>query len=156
MHPWSAPRIAVEKELIKEYGLRNKKEIWKAESKLLDIKRQVKHIVASSTKQAEKEKTSLISKLFRYNLIQKDTKVEEILSLTIHNLLKRRLQTIVFEKKLTHSPLQARQLITHRHVFIENRIVAIPSYFVTRDEEQKITLSPNIKIFEQEKKQSKK
>jgi|SRR3989344_3587467 len=150
IHPWSGSRILGEKDIIKNYGLQNKKEIWRAESKLLLIKKQVKRIIASSSEQSEREKMQLLSKLFRYNLIQKETKLDEILGLQINDVLERRLQTIVFKKNLAKSQIQARQFITHGHILIDNKRVTMPSYFVTRDEENKITLSSHLKIFEQE------
>ena len=156
IHPWSGSRILEEKDIIKAYGLQNKKEIWKAESKLSLIKKQVKKIIASSSEQVEKEKTQLISKLFRYNLIQKDTKLEEILGLQLNHILERRLQTIVFKKNLAKSQIQARQFITHGHIFIDNRKVTVPSYFVNRDEENKISLNSKIQISAQEGKETKK
>src|SRR5450756_3042165 len=55
--------------------------------------------------------------------------------------LERRLQTIVFRKGLTRTIFQARQLITHGHVTIDNRRVTIPGYIVPKAEEAQITYS---------------
>jgi len=32
-HPWQEDRIKAENELVKKYGLKNKKEVWKARTK---------------------------------------------------------------------------------------------------------------------------
>jgi len=144
MHPWSGVRITIEKVIVKNYGVGNKKEIWRAESKLSSIKKQVKKIIASRTAQAEKEQQQLLSKLFKYNLAQKDTTLDQILGLKIEDILERRLQTIVFKKNLAKSVKQARQFITHGFIAIENRKVTVPSYLVSRDEENKITIKENL------------
>ena len=81
-------------------------------------------------------------RLFKYSLIQKNARIEDILDLTINDFLERRLQTIVFKKNLSKSIKQARQFITHGHIFIESKKVTIPSYFVAVDEENKITYNP--------------
>ena len=60
---WSKERIDEEKELTKEYGLKNKKEIWKSESKLRNFTRQAKRLISITTKQAEREKEQIILKL---------------------------------------------------------------------------------------------
>ena len=66
---WNKERIDEEKDLINEYGLKNKKEIWKAESKLRNFTRQAKRLIAIKTKQAEKEKEQIISKLKTLSLL---------------------------------------------------------------------------------------
>jgi len=62
--------------------------------------------------------------------------------LTIEDVLERRLQTIVFRKGLSKTIHQARQLISHGHVAIGDRRVTIPSYFVTKEEENRIAYAP--------------
>lgn len=142
-HPWQKERIIEEKEILREYGLKNKKEIWKSQSKIRKATSQIKKIVASKNKeQADKEKDQLTKKLLKYGLIKKDTKLAEILDLKTKDILERRLQTLVFKKGLTNSIKQARQFIIHGHVKIKDRIVSIPSYLVSSEEEAKIILDP--------------
>jgi len=150
-HPWEGLRIEEEKEITKEYGLKNKKEIWKAQSKVRSFARLAKKITSSKTPQALKEEKELLNKLFKYNLLSKDAKTEDILSLETKHLLERRLQTIVFKKGLTRTMNQARQAITHGHVSIDNKKVDVPSYLVSRDQENKISLSPKLKFQREEK-----
>ena len=71
--------------------------------------------------------------------------MDDVLNLKIDDLLSRRLQTIVQKNMLLKTPYQARQMIVHRHVMIGDRIINIPSYRVKIEEEDKITLDPNIK-----------
>jgi len=149
-HPWDAQRIIDEKDIIKEYGLKNKKEIWKAQSKIRGYTKVAKNLISTKTNQSEIEKQQILSKLFKYNLLTKDAKIEDILSLDTKNLLERRLQTTVYKKGLTKSINQARQAITHGHVFVDGKKVSVPSYLVSRDEENKITLNPKINFSKEE------
>jgi len=68
--------------------------------------------------------------------------LDDVLDLSIEDILERRLQTIVLRKGLAKSTYQARQLITHGHITIEDRRVTIPSYIVTRKEETQIAYTP--------------
>ncbi|MDH5634797.1 MAG: 30S ribosomal protein S4, partial [Candidatus Bathyarchaeota archaeon] len=68
--------------------------------------------------------------------------LDDVLDLSLEDILERRLQTIVFSKGLAKSIFQARQLITHGHIAIDRRRVPSPSYLVLRDEETKIAYAP--------------
>tara|TARA_Y100000310_G_C20410879_1_gene681910 strand:+ start:101 stop:682 length:582 start_codon:yes stop_codon:yes gene_type:complete len=138
---WEKERIDEERVLIKEYGLKNKKEIWKAESKLRNFARQAKRLVALKTAQAEKEKEQLLIKLRSLSLLSGTAKLENILDLQLKNLLDRRLQTVVFKKGLSRSVNAARQLITHGHILVDKIKVTVPSYTVLAKEEPLITYS---------------
>ena len=152
-HPWQKDRIIEEKEIVREYGLKNKKELWKFQSKLRNVTKQVKKIVAAKNpKQATLEKENLRAKLLKYGLIKKDTKLAEVLELKTKDFLERRLQTIVFKKGHANSIKQARQLITHGHIKIKDKKVTIPSYLVLLEEESKISLDPSIIILKKENK----
>ena len=150
-HPLQKDRIIEEKELTKEYGLKNKKEIWKSTEKLRKVSNQVKNIIANKTlPQAQKEKDNLISHLIKYKLIAKGTEVDDILDLTTKDFLERRLQTIVFKKRLSNSVKQARQMIVHGHIIVDNKKVTIPSYLVNADEENKVMINPTSNFTKQE------
>jgi len=142
-HPWQKTRIEQEKILLKEYGLKNKQEIWKTDTKLRRIKKQAKKLSSVTKEQAKKKKEQLIARLFKYNLIKKGIEIEEVLELTPKDFLERRLQTLVYKKGLARSVKQARQFITHGHIFIGNQKITVPSYFVKIDEENKITYNPS-------------
>ena len=78
-HPWQKARIDEERILKKDYGLVNKREIWKANSLLSNFARQAKRLIASSTKQGETEKEQLLKRLegkawppFRNNTSSRD------------------------------------------------------------------------------------
>ena len=138
-HPWKQERIDEEKELTKEFGFKNKKEIWKTKSILKKFTIQAKTLTGETTEQSEKEKKVLLNKLIKLNLIKTGSDLDDILSLKTRDIAERRLQTIVFKKRFARSPKQARQFITHGHIKINNKKITIPSYIVNNDEESKIS-----------------
>jgi small subunit ribosomal protein S4 len=134
-HPWQKARIDEEKALKKEYGLKNKSEIWKYDSKLKNFAQQAKRLVALTGEQAEKEKKQLLERLNKLGLIQAGATTEAVLSLTIKDILERRLQTIVCRKGYARTMKQARQYISHGHVTIGGKAIKSPSYLVKTEEE---------------------
>ena len=80
--------------------------------------------------------------LSRLGLLQgMQNSLDDVLSLTIENLLERRLQTLVWKRGLAKTPYQARQLITHGHIVLSQRKVTIPSYIVSPTEEGSLSFS---------------
>ena len=140
-HPWQKDRILEEKEIREQYGLRRKYEIWKMDSILKNFTRQAKNLVTIRNKQVEKERGQLLSKLHSLGLIDKNAKIEDILSLTLNDIMERRLQTLVYRKNLASSARQARQFIVHAHIALGEKIVTAPSYLVPVDEEGNIGFS---------------
>jgi len=142
-HPWIGERIKVERELSTKYGLVNKKELWKMETKLRNFRRQARNLISDTTEQGAKEAVQLFNILKRYGILVKDDPtLDDVLSLNIESILERRLQTIVFRKGLAKTPKQARQFIVHGHIAIDGRRVTSPNYLVTTVEEDKIGYFP--------------
>jgi len=135
--PWDKERINKENELIKVYGLRRKREIWKAESSLRSFRGRARDLAAKKGKTQEKV---LLEKLHKMGLLGKDASLDDVLGLTVENILDRRLQTFVFKNKLANTLKQARQLITHGHVAVDGRRIIYPSFTITRDLEKKISM----------------
>ncbi|OPY37174.1 MAG: 30S ribosomal protein S4 [Methanoregula sp. PtaU1.Bin051] len=141
--PFEKTRIEEETRLVIEYGLRNKREVWKAQSILRKYRKGARDLLAlmsSGTDKAlvEAKRSELITSLQRAGLLGPDADIEDILSLKVQAQLERRLQTLVYRKGLARSPKQARQIITHGHVAIGGRRVNIPGYRVNRTEETQI------------------
>lgn len=134
-HPWQKTRIEEERELIREYGLKNKKEVWKMRSTAKNFADQAKRITAQETEQSKKEEQQLLGKLSKLGLLSAGSQMDDVLSLTVKDVLDRRLQTIVFKKGLARSVSQARQFITHRHILVGGKLVTAPSYIVKASEE---------------------
>lgn len=137
-HPWQSKRIESEKILLEEYGLKNKKEIWRSESLLKNFASQAKKLIAIKTSQGEKEKKQLFQRLEKLGLLQQGAALENVLELTLKDILDRRLQTILFKKGFARTIEQARQFITHQHINVAGRIVTAPSYLVSVEEEPTI------------------
>ena len=143
-HPWKTDRIKEEKELCMKYGLRNKREVWKTKSKLGRIREQARRLLALTGEEAEKEKGDLITKLNTWGI--KIKSVDDVLGLTVEDLLERRLQSVIHRKGLTNTSKQARQFIVHNHVFVGGYTVNVPSYIVRAGEEDAVRLVDNIKV----------
>ena len=140
-HPWQKARIDEEVQLSKEYGLKTKKEIWKMNSLLRHYARNAKKFATTTTKQQEIEKNQLLKKVQSIGLIKANSELGDILSLSIKDVLERRLQTLLHRKALARSMNQARQFITHGHVKVNGKKITSPSYLVTVDEENSIEFS---------------
>lgn len=134
-HPWIAERIEAERELTKEYGLKNKKEIYKMGSVLKKYKDIAKKLIAVKTAQGEKEKKQMLDKLQKQGLVKADASSDEVLSLEMKDIMERRLQSLVFRKGLAKTMNQARQFIIHRHIMVGDKKITFPSYLVAKDEE---------------------
>src|ERR687883_1789982 len=137
---WTTDQLNAELYVMGSYGLRNKRELWKAETEVARIRNQARALLAVSAElRAEKERR-LLNFLNRLGLAREGATLDDILNLKIEDLLERRLQTIVMKKIGTTSPYQARQIVSHGHVSIGNRKVNIPGYLVRTEEEPQILL----------------
>ncbi len=145
IHPWEKLRLDAERPLMKEYGLVNKKELWKVSSKLKNFKDTAKHLVASKTAQASAEKKQMVERMKSYGLISSE-ELDEILGLDVEQLLDRRLQTVVLKKGLARTIKQARQMITHRHIAVNGTKITAPGYLVKISEQESISFIPGSKF----------
>lgn len=150
MHPWQRERIEEEKPLVRKYGLKNKKEIWKIKSVLRGFTSQAKSLEGTATEQAKKESEQLLKKLVRLGLIKANAQLGDVLSLKAEDIFNRRLQTIVYSKGLARSSKQARQFIIHGHVGINEQKLDVPGYLVPLDEEPKIGFIANSSLVDPE------
>jgi len=142
-HPWQGARIKEERTLMKEYGLKNKKELWKMGTILKNIKTQAKSLISRTDAEAQKEKELFLKRLARLGITNTiDVKLEDILGMSVRDVLDRRLQSMFMRKGMAKSTKQARQFIKHRHVQIKGKTVDIPSYLVLAEEESAISFSP--------------
>lgn len=133
--PYDKSRMLKEKDILKKFGLRRKKEIWIAVALLRKYRRIARELAAKKNK--EKEKV-LIKKLVKMGLLQDGAALDDVLSLAVENILERRLQTIIFRKELSTTPKQARQLIVHGKTIVNGRKIFYPSYLVEKGDEDKI------------------
>ncbi|HXW95531.1 MAG TPA: 30S ribosomal protein S4 [Nitrososphaerales archaeon] len=138
--PWRADQLAQELYLLGTYGLRNKRELWKAETQLSSVRKQARTLLAATRIVREREEKKLLDSLRKKGLIGEEATLDDILSLTVEDMLARRLQSMVFKKGMALSSLHARQLIVHGHVAIGDRIITVPGYEVGGTDEGVIAL----------------
>jgi len=124
------------------FGLKTKKELWKARTNLSKLRHQARSLLALRQEVRKEKEPVLINSLSKIGLVDKNSTLDAVLNLQVTDLLSRRLQTIVQKKLYFKTPYHARQAIVHGHIMIGDRIVTIPSYVVKIDEEPKIHLIP--------------
>lgn len=134
MKSFQKARILEENELAKKYALKNKREIWKTQAKVDYYRGRAKALA----KQPLEEQEAFFKKLKALGL--KTSAIADVLDLKIEDLLRRRLTTIVSQKKLANTPQHARQMIVHKKILVNGKVVNAPSYLVPVSEEDKITV----------------
>ena len=137
VRPFDKQRIDDERVLLNTFGLKSKHELWRAEADLRKYRRLARDFAAVSNPEEEKV---VLDKLHRMGVLQKESKLEDILALSVNDFLERRLQTVLERKGIANTVKQARQLIAHGHVKIGGRKVVYPSYMVYTDEESNIEI----------------
>jgi small subunit ribosomal protein S4 len=142
-NPWQRNLLKEELELVGNFGLRNKKELHVASTELSRIRKQARQLLAATTEIRTTREPVLLSSLTRKGIVNEDATLDNVLALNVSNFLERRLQTVVLKKGLARTPHQARQLVTHGHIAIGENRITIPSYTVTRNEEQLIKMTEN-------------
>ncbi len=137
-HPWRRDQLELELHLMGEYGLRNKRELWRYKTMLSEVRGIARSLLGSTAEERERTEREYLSKLSRIGVLSESATIDEVLDLGIRDLLERRLQTMVFRRGLAKTCYQARQLVSHGHIAVAGKIVSVPGYIVKRDEEQKL------------------
>jgi len=137
LRPWSKEAIEENKKIKTDYGLRRKKEILRAENILRNYRTLARELAAKRDKEKE---MVLVNKLKKLGLLnQEKASLDDVLALSVENILDRRLQTIIVKKGLARTPLQARQFIVHGHVALDGKKIKWPSTLITSEQEAKIS-----------------
>ncbi|MHA1727876.1 MAG: 30S ribosomal protein S4 [Promethearchaeota archaeon] len=139
--PWDKSRIDSELKILGDYGLRNKKELYKHQYQLRRYRTLARDLRTAPKERQEKEFTELVGGLTHLGLVEQNATTDDVLGLNVEDVLNRRLQTIVFKKGLGRSLSQSRQLIVHKHIAIKNKVIASPSYLVHKNEEENINFN---------------
>ena len=147
---YKTPKVHFERQRFKEemryfgdYGLRNKTELWKHRSQVSHYRSLTRSLRKLSKEEFETRFAEIRSSLFHLGLVKEDANPDEVLALTLDKILDRRLQTIVFKKGFAKSIYQARQLITHSHIAVGDRIIDTPSHLCTVEDENSINYAIN-------------
>jgi small subunit ribosomal protein S4 len=141
--PWRADVLQEELKLLGQYGLRNKRELWRCKTMLSKFRSMARSLIGKPPEERKKMEGELLSRLKRLGMIHESAVLDDVLDLTVEDILERRLQTIVFRKGLAKTIHQARQLITHGHIAIGERRVTVPGYLVPREEEDLVNYAPD-------------
>ena len=128
------------------FGLRTKRELWKAHTELSRVRQQARSLLALTQEARAEKEPILLKSLSRIGLVSENASLDDVLNLKPTDLLARRLQTIVSNKLGFKTPYQARQAVIHGHIMVGDRKVDIPSYTVTIAEEGSVKFSPESKI----------
>ena len=146
---WKKPKRPLNYDLLMDelktigtFGLKTKRELWKARTELSRVRHQARSLLALGQDMREKKEPILMNSLSKIGLVDKNSTLDDVLNLQVPDLLSRRLQTFVHQKLYFKTPYQARQAVVHGHVMIGDRVVTIPSYKVKVEEESNIHLTP--------------
>ena len=124
------------------FGLKTKRELWKAHTELSRMRHQARSLLALREEIRKRKEPILINSLARVGLVGETSTLDDVLNLQVTDLLSRRLETVVFKKLGFKTPYQARQAVVHGHIMIGDRIVNVPSYIVQVSEENEIHFTP--------------
>ena len=142
--PFEKERIDAELKLVGEYGLKNKREVWRVQLTLGKIRSVARSLLTLDEKNPKRifEGQALIRRLTRMGLLEEgQNKLDYVLGLTIDKFLDRRLQTRVFANGNAKSIHHARVLIKQRHIRVGKRMVNVPSFMVRLDSDKHIGFS---------------
>ena len=128
------------------FGLKTKRELWKARTELSRIRNQARSLLALRQEVREKKEPILMKSLSKNGLVAENATLDDVLNLEVNDLLSRRLQSFVMKKFNFKTPYQARQAVIHGHIMIGDKKVNIPSYVIKTDEENLVKLSPESKF----------
>jgi len=128
-HPFQGERIADESNLVGRYGLKNKEELWRAQSELRGYRREARKLLGRAGEN-ESEAEEFLARLKRYGVLDEQDQLDDVLSLDVTDVLERRLQTIVYRKGYANTPEQARQFLVHGHIVLEGQRVTRPGMTV--------------------------
>lgn len=140
---WTSDQISSELYVLGSYGLRNKRELWKAQTEIARIRNQARSLLSLPIEVRHEKETNLLNYLTRLGIVEPGSTLDDVLNLKIEDILERRLQTIIMKRSNLKSPYQARQIVVHGHVSIGNRKINLPGYLVKKDEELEILVHIN-------------
>ena len=132
--PFDAITIKSEGDLIKKYGLKSRREVWKADFQIGNIRNLAKTLITAE----EKDKKEFIERQAKKGFAV--STIQDVLGLNKEDFLKRRLESVV-STKFGITPRLARQLITHKHIKIGEKMIKAPSHLTTVEEEANLILN---------------
>merc|ERR1712224_997728 len=134
-------RLDAEMKIVGEYGLKNKREVWRSQYALAKIRTAARTLLTLDEKNEQRifAGDALLRRMIRIGLLlESEKKLDYVLGLTTAKLMERRLQTKVFKLGLAKSIHHARVLIRQRHIRVGKQICDIPSFLVRLDSQKHI------------------
>merc|ERR1712205_110835 len=144
--PFEKERLDAELKLIGQYGLKNKREIWRVRLALAKMRATARTLLTKDDKDPQRifEGQALMRRMIRYGILDEDKqRLDYVLGLKIENFMERRLQTLVFKRGLAKSIHHARVLIRQRHIRVGRQIVNVPSFMVRVESQPHIEFANN-------------
>ena len=117
--PFEKERLDQELKIIGQFGLRNKREVWRVKYTLAKIRTAARELLTLDEKHPRRlfEGNALLRRLVRIGVLDEARmKLDYVLGLKVEDFLERRLQTQVFKLGLSKSIHHARVLIRQRHI----------------------------------------
>ncbi len=146
--PWDPALMEYELRVVGEYGLKNKKELRTIQSELRRIRDSARSTFALPERERSAKTAEILFKVRKMGLVGEGATIDDVLRLSIEDLLERRLQTIVYRKGLARSIHQARQLITHGHITLDGRVIRKPGKNLEIGDEDSIAINPQSPLTE--------
>jgi small subunit ribosomal protein S9e len=144
--PFEKERLDAELKTVGEFGLRNKRELWRVQMVLSKMRSRARELLTLDEKDPRRlfEGEALLRRMYRYGFLAEDqNKLDYVLALTPQDVLERRLQTLVFKLGLAKSIHHARVLIRQKHIRVGKQIVNVPSFLVRIDSQKHVDFALN-------------
>lgn len=138
---WDAQRIEEDGTLKSEYALKNMRELFVMNQELKKYRREARRMMSLSDDERKKSEAKVLAKLNKFGILDKTATLDDVLSLSVRDILERRLQTRVYKKGLAKTMRQSRQFITHGMITVSGRKVSSPSYLVDAEDDATIAYS---------------
>lgn len=139
--PFEKERLESELKVVGQYGLKNKREVWRVQYALTKIRAAARSLLTLEEKNERRifEGEALLRRMTRLGLLnESEKKLDYVLGLTLAKFMERRLQTKVFKLQIARSMHHARVLIRQRHIRVGKQICNVPSFLVRVDSEKHI------------------
>lgn len=138
--PYVGTRIKSELEQVGKYGLRCKREIYRAKFMLRKIRKTARTLLTLEEHDQKRqfEGKALLRRLHILGILESEkNELDYVLALKVEDLLNRRLQSVVTEKNIK-SHHEARVLIRKGFIRIGQQLVTCPSFLVRKSTEKHI------------------